>query len=82
MPNTRLPKRRLMLLMLTLLLAACTHKPSVWQPEPAAAPNIPVLPKEARQVDNLSWCLPSCSAGLTKERESWQLRMTELESQE
>lgn len=43
---------------------------------------IPGLPKEARQPDILPWCSPTCSAGLTKERGSWQQRMTELERQD
>lgn len=82
MHKKKSPKRRLMPLLLTLSLAGCASKPAAWQPEQVSAPAIPGLPKEARQPDILPWCSPTCSAGLTKERVSWQQRMTELERQD
>ncbi len=57
-------------------------KPAAWQPEQVSAPAIPALPKEARQPNNLPWCSPTCSAGLMKERVSWQQHMTVLEHQD
>ena len=66
----------LMLVPLMLLVTACTSKPVSLPPLPAA---IPELPSEARQPPAPQWCSPTCSSGLTKERESWQRRMTEPE---
>ena len=71
--------RPLMLLLLMLLASACTTQPSNWQPEQAAPAAIPTLPSEARQPPALPWCFPTCSGGLTRERESWRQRMTEPE---
>lgn len=82
MHKKKSPKHKLMPLLLALSLAGCASKPATWLPEQVSAPAIPVLPKEARQPDNLPWCSPTCSAGLTKERVSWQQRMTELEYQD
>ncbi|MOA43679.1 hypothetical protein D3C78_1658530 [compost metagenome] len=82
MHKKKSPKRRLMPLLLTLSLAGCASKPVALQPEQVSAPAVPALPREARQPDNLPWCSPTCSAGLTKERVSWQQRMTELERQD
>ena len=79
MHKKKSPKRRLMPLLLALSLAGCASKPAAWQSEQVSAPAIPGLPKEARQPDILPWCSPTCSAGLMRERESWQERMTELE---
>ena len=63
----KLPLRLLMLLPALLLLSACAHKSSAYVEPPA----IPPLPSEARQPTIPSACLPSCSANLTTERESW-----------
>lgn len=82
MHKKKLPKHKLMPLLLALSLAGCTSKHAAWLPEQVIAPAVPALPREARQPDNLPWCSPTCSAGLTKERVSWQLRMTELERQD
>lgn len=82
MHKNKSPKHKLMPMLLALSLAACASKPATWQPEQVSAPAIPVLPKEAQQPDILLWCSPTCSAGLTKERVSWQQRMTELERQD
>ncbi len=65
-----------MLVPLTLLASGCTSKPASLPPLPAS---IPELPSEARQPPAPQWCYPNCSSGLTKERENWQLRMTEPE---
>ena len=65
-----------MLAPLTLLVAGCMSKPVSSPPLPAA---IPELPYEARQPPAPQWCFPTCSSGLTKEREIWRLLMTEPE---
>ena len=62
-----------MLAPLMLLVTGCMSEPPSLQPLPAA---IPELPSEARQPPAPQWCSPTCSSGLTKERESWRLRMT------
>ena len=81
MQNNRLPGLKLTLLLPMLLLTACASKPSDWQHEQVSAPAIPTLPSEARQQPSPAWCSPTCSAGLTKERASWQQLMTEREPQ-
>lgn len=81
MRKKKLPKHKLMPLLLSLSLSGCVSKPGAWPHEQVSAPAIPVLPKEARQPDNLPWCSPTCSAGLMKERASWQRLMTDLEPQ-
>lgn len=60
----------LMLAPLALLLSSCACEPSSL-PQPPAPPAIPPLPAEARQPEIPSMCLLTCSAGLTRERESW-----------
>ena len=65
-----------MLAPLMLLAAGCTSRPVSLPPQPAA---IPDLPSEARQPPAPQWCSPNCSSGLTRERGSWQQRMTEPE---
>ncbi len=82
MHKNKSPKHKLMPMLLALSLVGCASKPAAWLPEQVSAPAIPGLPKEARQPDILPWCSPTCSAGLTKERVSWQQRMTELERQD
>lgn len=82
MPNNRLPGQRLMLLLPMLLLTACAAQPIVWQQEQVSAPVIPQLPSQARQQPSPAWCSPTCSAGLTRERGSWQRLMTVQEPQD
>ncbi|KVE26345.1 hypothetical protein WS67_15830 [Burkholderia singularis] len=60
--------RALMLPPLLLLLTACASK----SPCLSSAPAIPPLPPEVRQPATPSICLPTCSAGLMHERESWR----------
>ena len=60
----------LMLAPLALLLSSCACEPSSL-PQPPAPPAIPPLPAEARQPETPLMCLQTCSAGLTRERESW-----------
>ena len=79
MRKNKSPKHKLMLLLLALSLVGCVSKPAAWQPEQVSAPAIPQLPSQARQMESPPWCSPSCSAGLMRERESWQQLMTELE---
>ena len=62
-----------MLVPLMLLVTGCMSKPASLLPLPAA---IPDLPNEARQPPAPQWCSPTCSSGLTKERESWRQLMT------
>lgn len=65
MHKNKSPKHKLMPLplpLLTLSLAGCASKPAAWQPEQVSAPAVPVLPREARQLDNLPWCSPSWNA--------------------
>ena len=59
------------LLLLALSAAACSPTLPVIAPPPAP-PQIPALPPQARQPATPSICLPTCSAGLTRERESWR----------
>ncbi|KVN36836.1 hypothetical protein WJ63_35180 [Burkholderia pyrrocinia] len=67
-------RRALMPLLLLLLLTACASK----SPYSSSVPAIPPLPPEARQPATPSICLPTCSAGLTRERESWQESLTNV----
>jgi len=75
-------RRWLMLLSLTLLVSGCASKQENWLPDQTAPPAIPSLPSEARQPPAPPWCSPTCSSGLTKERESWQGLMTQPEEQD
>ncbi|SEL86887.1 hypothetical protein SAMN05216604_1422 [Pseudomonas agarici] len=73
MDNGKSIKQLLMLLMLGLLLTACsgqsTTSPDVSSVRPAA---IPALPPQAKQLPAQPWCLPTCSSALTRERETWR----------
>lgn len=69
-------------LLLALLLAACATPPRPLPPVPVPPPAIPSLPAVARQPDLPPWCSPTCSAGLTRLRESWQKLLTEPERPE
>ncbi|QJD55078.1 putative phosphodiesterase [Pseudomonas phage MR15] len=79
MQDKNRPLRLLMLLSLTLLATGCASKLESWQPRQVVCPAIPELPNEARQPPAPPWCSPTCSAGLTRERESWQRLMTNPE---
>ena len=65
--------RLLLLVPLFALIVACGTKqiepPAVPQVRPAA---IPALRPQARQLPAPSWCSPTCSSALMKERETWQ----------
>lgn len=65
-------RRAVMLLLPMALLTACASK------SPRSSPmfGVPALPQEARQPATPSICLPTCSAGLMKRRESWQRSLT------
>lgn len=71
------PRRKSTALALTLLaplalLTACGQQP-LQPPGPAVEPaKIPPLPKAARQPATPDWCLPTCSAGWTREVEAWR----------
>ena len=75
-PSTRLAAT---LLVLGPLLTACGAPPRTQQPLVIQGPPIPALPPEARQPPAPDWCLPTCSAALTTERESWRRRLTRRE---
>ena len=77
-PVTNLTRHRLMLLLLALLLPACASSLPTTASVPAA---VPPLPGEARQPKTPSFCYPTCSQGLTRERESWQSSLTAPTSQ-
>lgn len=61
----------LTLVLLALLLSACSSTPPSLPPAVVAPPAIPPLPREARQPPVPAWCSPSCYGGLTSIRESW-----------
>ena len=67
--------RSLMPLLLALLLTACAQTATVIAPPPEP-PRIPALPPQARQPAMPSICSPTCSRGLTLQRESWRKRLT------
>lgn len=71
MPNKNSTPWPLMLLPLALLLSGCASESPSYPVDP---PRVPPLAKEARQPTPPAWCSPTCSAGLTQQRESW-LRM-------
>ena len=75
MDKSKLLRRVMPLVVLALLSAGCVTKspPTVPPSEPARRP---ALPKEARQPPTPSICLPTCSDGLTLERESWRASLT------
>ncbi|MNT74772.1 hypothetical protein D3C72_2136190 [compost metagenome] len=70
---------RPMLASLTLLVASCSPVLPLSSMQ-VAEPAIPPLSGAARQPAIPSWCLPTCSAGLTHERESWRQLLTMPES--
>ena len=73
------PLLMLALLAPMLLASGCSTKaPSSLPPSVAPARITPLSP-EARQPPAPPWCSPTCSHGLTNERESWRRLMTELE---
>lgn len=59
-------RRWLMPVLPVMWLAGCA---GVSTPSPGAV--VPPLPVQARQPVTPEWCVPSCSAGLTRERERW-----------
>ncbi|MNY27686.1 hypothetical protein D3C86_1616110 [compost metagenome] len=66
----RNPSSRLNLAMLLLCLTAgCSSPPSATSAKPA---EIPPLPPQARQPPTPSWCLPTCSAALSRDRKIWR----------
>ncbi len=62
----------LMLLLPVLLLTGCASR----SPHSSPMPGVPALRPEARQPATPSICSPTCSAGLTSVRESWQRSLT------
>jgi len=75
MDKPKLLRRVMPLVVLALLSAGCATKslPTVLPSEPARRPP---LPKEARQPPTPLICLPTCSDGLTLERENWRASLT------
>jgi hypothetical protein len=72
-------QHRLVLALLTLLVASCSP---VLQPSPTlpAVPAIPPLSPLARQPAIPSYCSPTCLDALTSERETWRNTLTQPES--
>ena len=74
MPRRKFVQRKLMLLVPALLLTSCAvgPKPSPPNAPPTVTkpPEIPALPKEARQPATPELCSPTCSAGLRRRLES------------
>ena len=68
-------------LLLALLLTACAPTLPVIAPPPEP-PSIPALPPQARQPETPSICLPTCSQGLTREREIWRSSLTQHTQQD
>lgn len=75
MVKTALALRAVMQMALALLLTACAQNSTVTAPPPEP-PRIPALPPQARQPAMPSICSPTCSQGLTLQRESWRKRLT------
>ncbi|MCS4282471.1 hypothetical protein M2396_000736 [Pseudomonas sp. BIGb0278] len=61
------------------MASGCTTKPASSLPLSVAPARIPPLSREAKQPPAPPWCSPTCSHGLTLERESWRKRMIEPE---
>ena len=75
-------KERLLMLVLLapmLLVSGCATKAPSSPPPSVAPPRILPLSPEAMQPPAPPWCSPTCSHGLTLERESWRKRMIEPE---
>ena len=60
---------------LVLSVTGCAQTSTVTAPPPEP-PRIPALPLQARQPAMPSICSPTCSAGLTTQRESWRASLT------
>ena len=67
-----------------LFLTGCMTKPQNSPPDwqQVNAPAVPQLPAKARQAPPAASCLPSCSAALTSERESWRQLLIRQESED
>lgn len=76
MPRKNVIRRALMPMLLLLLLTACADR----SPRSSQTFGVPPLRPEARQPVTPSICSPTCSAGLTRERESWQRSLTNAAS--
>ena len=76
LPTKPLPRLALTLTVLLLLLPGCASNSPPTSPQVVECPKIPALPPQAQQPALPSWCSPTCSAGLTKLRESWQQQLT------
>ncbi len=72
--NKRLPTA--LLLGLMLLASGCATKPESSLPPSVVPARIPPLRLEAMQPAAPPWCSPTCSHGLTLERENWRKLMT------
>ena len=63
---------RLTPLLLSTLLTSCTPSLPPIVPPSVQPAQRPPLPPEGRQPPTPSICSPTCSAGLTRERENWR----------
>lgn len=72
MANKKLPDTVLLLIALALLNVGCANSLPPIAPPSVQPPQRPPLPVEGRQPPIPSICSPTCSDGLTRERESWR----------
>jgi len=77
-PASRRGWHALTLTIVLLLNSGCASESIRYLPTQSAG--IPPLPTEARQVEPESICLPTCSAGLSRDLDGWLLLPTDPES--
>lgn len=65
------PSLTLLVLLVVWSLAGCATPPAPMPSAPVRSVQIPPLPSYARQPPTPSTCLPTCSAALNSERQSW-----------
>lgn len=66
----------LMLCALVLLSSGCSSVSPPSYPPSVEPPRIPALPPQARQPMTPPFCLPTCSAALEQELDSWESSLT------
>ena len=76
------PSLTLLVIVLVWSLVGCATPPAPMPSAPVRSVQMPPLPSYARQPPTPSTCLPTCSAALNSERQSWLDRLTEAESQD
>ncbi len=76
MANNKSPLPALTLIALLTLSAGCASNSIPSAPPSVQPARRPPLPLEGRQPPIPSICSPTCSAGLTREREIWRESLT------